>query len=347
MIITAEQFNTAYSKLPFVLREYIADDDLTTITEQVGKEHQLHVDTIGALYRETTNMLLGLINPTQFVGELKSVGVPEESIGAIVQELNEKVFIPLREKMKNQTQEPEEEDEDDEVLETASSAPAAAANFVPPDPEFVQHDSPAPTAPAPKFEVPPYTPPVPTPTPVQTPSAYVPQNLPTYTPSAYEAPVLAVQAPIQTPPPTPAPISMPVQSAPSIPVPTPASATMPAPTSAPVQIPASPVPQAPIPEPHARTMQEDMAEMKAMQEHNPQKYSLTPEPARSYSAPSVPTSPRPIPSASPMPTREPFTPPAPVVSATIPTPAQQSDNRDALHAVLKSYGVDPYREPPE
>jgi hypothetical protein len=340
MIITSEQFNAAYSKLPFVLRQYIADDDLTNITEQVGKEHQLHVDTVGALYRETTNMLLGLINPTQFVGELKSVGVPEESIGAIVQELNEKVFIPLREKMKNQTQEPEDEDEDDEVPQTASSAPAAASNFVAPDPQFVQHDEPAP-APA-------YMPPVPTPTPAQTPSSYVPQNLPTYTPSAYEAAAPAMQAPTPTPSPTPARISMPVvQSASSIPVPTAASVTMPAPTSAPVQMPASPVPQAPIPEPHARTMQEDMAEMKAMQGHNPQKYSLSPESARSYSAPSIPTSPRPIPSASPVPTREPYTPPAPKVSATIPTPAQQSDNRDALHAVLKSYGVDPYREPPE
>jgi hypothetical protein len=38
--------------------------------------------------------------------------------------------------------------------------------------------------------------------------------------------------------------------------------------------------------------------------------------------------------------------PAPISSGTTPS-APNSANRDALHAVLKEYGVDPYREPPE
>ncbi len=267
MILTSEQFRSAYSKLPFVLREYIADDELTTITEQVGKEHQLHVDTIGALYRETTNMLLGIINPTQFVGELKSVGVPEESIGTIVQELNEKVFMPLREKIKNQTPEPEDEegdeiDEEDTVEDESSKisqttplpAQPVPQAFVPPNPAFVEeHET--------------------TPEPINTP----PQ------PSARTQVSPAKEIPTH------------IEPAPQEVEPT-------------------------FSEPHARTMQEDMIEMKAAQEHNPEKYSL--------------------------PQEKPQTTPTPIISTPPPSPPQ-SNNREALHAVLKNYGIDPYREPPE
>jgi hypothetical protein len=99
MLISSEQFNAAYKKLPFVLREYIAEDRLSEITQQIGTSYGLHVDTVGAVYREATNMLLGLINPEQFVTELKTAGVAQESIASITLELNEKVFVPLHKKM--------------------------------------------------------------------------------------------------------------------------------------------------------------------------------------------------------------------------------------------------------
>ncbi len=85
MIITDEQFRSAYRALPFELREFLVSDDLTNITQSIGKSFGLHVDTVGALEREVTNMLLGLINPQQFVGELKSVGIPADVIGPIVE----------------------------------------------------------------------------------------------------------------------------------------------------------------------------------------------------------------------------------------------------------------------
>jgi hypothetical protein len=275
MIISQEQFRAVYGKLPQVLREYLADDDLTTITEQIGKEHQLHVDTIGALYRETTNMLLGIINPTQFVGELKSVGVPEESIGAIVQELNEKVFMPLREKIKNQTQEPEEEgteeEEPNEIPEPAPPVPPTITQaFVAPNPSFVE------------------------------------PNLPIPTPISE-----AVPTPVSAPAPVPVPV--PTFIAPSEPRPLPKIET--------------PEPTPVIPEPHARTMQEDMLEMKSAHKNS--------VPLAAPAAPSVPTPPTPSAvSSSP-------------AQAVTPPPTKLSENRDALHAVLKNYGIDPYREPPE
>jgi hypothetical protein len=135
MIITPEQFSTAYGKLPFPIREYLAGDELGEVTEAVGKEFGLHIDTVGALDREVTNMLLGLINPEQFVGELRSVGIPQENISALVKELNAKVFMPLREKMQNAPPEPAPQPEVSAPIEEV--APMMQAPIITPAPVYV------------------------------------------------------------------------------------------------------------------------------------------------------------------------------------------------------------------
>jgi hypothetical protein len=167
MIITPEQFSTAYGKLPFPIREYLAGDELGEVTEAVGKEFGLHIDTVGALDREVTNMLLGLINPEQFVGELRSVGIPQENISALVKELNAKVFMPLREKMQNAPPEPAPQPEVSAPIEEV--APMMQAPIITPAPVYVA--PPAYTAPLPAA-----TPtPMPAPTPTQLrPEPFVP-----------------------------------------------------------------------------------------------------------------------------------------------------------------------------
>src|ERR1700735_1650376 len=98
MIIPSQQIRAAYNKLPLIIREYLAGEELGNATEAIGTKYGLHVDTIGGLNREERNMLLGLINPSQFVGELKSIGIPDAVIPQIVQDMNESVFIPLHKK---------------------------------------------------------------------------------------------------------------------------------------------------------------------------------------------------------------------------------------------------------
>jgi hypothetical protein len=82
----------------------------------------------------------------------------------------------------------------------------------------------------------------------------------------------------------------------------------------------------------ARTMQHDMEIAQA----DPQ--ATTPQP----SAPVAPV---------PTPTWPAYVAPQPVAPISTPIPAvtpapQPTENRAALHEVLKGYGVDPYREPP-
>jgi hypothetical protein len=271
MNISSEQFTAAYDKLPVIIREYLAGNELGTIVTSVGNNYGLHVDTIGGLDREVSNMLLGFENPQQFVGELKSIGIPEQMIPLIIKEMNEKVFIPLHTKMMQPASEEDGDESPDpeELYERANSTSETAVPF----------SAVAPTTSS-------YTPPVASVTPVfvQTP-AYVP-------------------LPVQPVPPQAPSVSQYAGNTafPAVPV-VPTSAQIP-----PTQFPA-------------------------------QQYAQVPQP-------SVSSFPQPIPQQPPVyaapQVSVPVSAPAPV-----PTPTPQNPNRDALHDILKQYGVDPYRETPD
>jgi hypothetical protein len=321
MILSTEQFDTAFKKLPRILREYVAEDELTEITEELGEKYSLHVDTIGAVYRETTNMLLGFISPQQFVGELKSVGVPPESVGAIVEELNTKVFIPLREKMKNAPPEEPSAEETESAPEPQSPVtPVSTPTPMPPvvlaAPAIPSPSSIAPTMPVAAPQPAPQ--PQPAPTPAIIPQSVPPQHIPATNAYQYVQPAVGPSATIA----------------------------------------ASQIVSAQNP-PHARTMKEDMAMAQAA--------PVSQRPASQISAPAAPTlSPILVPASTPVTFIPPvaavpqpaaelpqqhqvlppqaFPQPQNISPAPMPSLSTQPSNRDALHDVLKQYGIDPYRE---
>lgn len=171
-----------------------------------------------------------------------------------------------------------------------------------------------------------------------------------------------IVVPVAPPPmPAPRPVAPPPPNLPGMPMPQ-AHAPAPAPISAP--IPFTPPITAPftasLPNEttEVRTMQTDMAMMKSGMHPGlvpVVSTASTPPPAMPVQRapmqpPSLNTSsapvPPPIPVSIPAPTSHPVMPPAPPPMPPAPnTSAPQSDNREALHAILKEYGVDPYREP--
>jgi hypothetical protein len=263
MNISREQFNNAYEKLPFPIREYLAGGEIGIVVREVGAKYRLHIDTIGAIDREVINMLLGFENPQQFVGELKSVGVPQENIASIVQEFNERVFIPLHQKM--QQSGPEQEDDDEMYNEIAADFGVyngVTASMTIAAPAVSQYTAPvSPAAPiysAPSLES-------------------VPPSISQYAANAAFPATFA---------PPPQPQAIPAQQ-PLAPVPQPSVSSFPQPTP-------------------------------AVASQSPQNFPVQP---------------------SPVATPQVFTP--------APAQAPTNTNRDALHDILKQYGVDPYRESPE
>jgi len=323
MTITPEQFDAAYSRLPFPIREYIADDEISTVTEQIGKQYGLHIDTVGALDREITNMLLGFLSPAQFVGELKAIGVPEQSVGMIVKELNAKVFMPLREKMQHPA-------EESEVGEDATEDETVPAAQIPPAAPISPYNIPSAAAFVPATPV--YVPPAP---------AYIDSNSLAAIPSAAMPSSPFAQPPVTATRPSVSEFSRPI---PPLVPPTP-------PPAAPISVSSTdpqlkPAPYAAvIANVHvpARTMAQDMQAAQAAPAVSTPRVNQPQQPQPpAYSAP-IPAAPTPTtPSTWGPPAATP--PASPVQNA--PMPAPQTANRDALHSVLKEYGVDPYREPP-
>ncbi len=359
MILTDEQFKAAYVKLPLTLREFLASDDLTKITLEMGSRYGLHVDSIGALERETSNMLLGLINPEQFVGELKSVGIPPNVIGTIVEELNAKIFIPLREKMQH-PDEDEDEDDDDSI----------------PEHQAMPTQIPAPQPAPPQFPLPPtpsltYTQPAPIPT-VVTPvmpvaPAYIPPTPPPPAPSIsqYAEPFGRVPVPAAVNPfMPPASVAIPVQPI-TGPVARPLMYTPPADTQIPSVIKApAPLPPAITPNTktgplaEAHTMKQDMQLAQEMYKKeqvlkaqskpvtNPYTY-VPPKVERPPVATKIVLPDDGVLSGQKNPSGPQTTPSSAQIKNPQASSATRTENQESLYSALKQYGIDPYREPAE
>lgn len=117
-----EEQREAYDALPRPAREFLAGASFGDLMETFGQKYGLHVDVVGQLSQAVSYMLLGFINPSQFQDELKTMGIPDTTTGTIIQDLNEKVFKPLQEKIRNAP--PEEPEQEEEEPTSPSPAPA-------------------------------------------------------------------------------------------------------------------------------------------------------------------------------------------------------------------------------
>lgn len=98
---THQQVIEAYKKLPPPVREFLADPDkLARVLENIRNAHNLHIDVAGQIGESVGYLLLGLANPNEFKEMLKTASVSESTASEIIGEINQKVFVPLREEMR-------------------------------------------------------------------------------------------------------------------------------------------------------------------------------------------------------------------------------------------------------
>jgi len=66
---------------------------------------------MGTLADETSNLMLGLVHPNEYVIRLKNKlqGIPPEQVDQLVKEINDRILIPLRERMKDSLGKQEED----------------------------------------------------------------------------------------------------------------------------------------------------------------------------------------------------------------------------------------------
>lgn len=218
MKLSPEQTRAAYRQLPFPVRNYLASEKLYLLTQDLGKRYGIHIDALDPIAEATMNMLLGAESPLQFQTELASLGIPDTTADLIIQELNEKVFKPLRDEIRNAPPEeiaPEEPTPTrviptpppEAMLQAAPvSMPPMPAKQAPPPPAiFAEMMVPEMKGPEPVQEMRPTIPPVP---------AKPPAPMPMPTPVPAPMPVAA--EPVPTPPQSvPVPMQSPTRQNPA------------------------------------------------------------------------------------------------------------------------------------
>ncbi len=101
MAYTKEQLLEMYRKLPHDLQDAIFSVDTAEAIRAIGEKNKLMIDKIGELADETGLVMLGLSSPSQFIPHLSErLGVSRELAGTISQEINEKIFLLIRESLK-------------------------------------------------------------------------------------------------------------------------------------------------------------------------------------------------------------------------------------------------------
>jgi hypothetical protein len=308
----------AYERAPYAIKKALNDGVAADFIIGIRKRYGFHLDTVSKVIQLIRNTLLGLAAPTDFLGQLTAIGIPEGQARVLITDVNTEVFMPIQKMMRDGIS----EEDDEEEFAKYQVAPAQPPAVAPPEP-VAQAQAPVMSVSEPAPTVQPFASATPAPQP-QAPIAASVQDVP---PVAVQQPVPAAL--------DPSPIPIPV-------------ARQPGPMTPPPYTP-------PAPMPHARTMASDMEliehgydALRVPGMPLPQNPSLA-TPARTFQTASVPITDTAqamqAPTPPPLPQRVVPPPPAygPVVTAPVRLTPVERAHPDA--PITKEYGSDPYREP--
>lgn len=248
--MTTTDSKIKYHSLPEDIRAALESSDIDDAIEATGKAHSLHIDQTGVLYGLVNAVLTGQVQPSQFVSLLeKELAVTKDQAIGIAKEVNQKVFLPIRDSLKKihgvdkeapsrETAPLEKKKDVIQAIEAPESVPMRVRVVE------VSHTEPAPAV------IPPAPPVAPAPTLPPTPVVVVPPPLAKPTPPVVEMSTLApTPAPIVTPEAAPAPVVKltPVVETVIAPPPPPVPAPAPAPVAETIVVPAAPAPAPTMP----------------------------------------------------------------------------------------------------
>ena len=101
MPYTNAQILERFKKLPEDVKEAMFSVDTVQIMQEIGEKNKLMIDKIGELADETGLVMLGLTHPNEFISHLaERLGVERDIAKEIAEEINTKVFFPIRENLK-------------------------------------------------------------------------------------------------------------------------------------------------------------------------------------------------------------------------------------------------------
>ena len=99
--VSPKDLSRQFEKLPESLKNALGSVDSAKRVVDIGRKYALHMDKLGELGAETGMVILGFTHPGQFLPRLtKRLGLSEEKVRPIAQEINTEVFLKIREALK-------------------------------------------------------------------------------------------------------------------------------------------------------------------------------------------------------------------------------------------------------
>lgn len=92
-----ESLKQVMKTLPPVIRNYLVEEKYTPVAKSLMSKYGLRVDQAGVLEREIMLLLMGVETPDDFTEALaREASLEQGVIAGIVQDINDKIFMPLR-----------------------------------------------------------------------------------------------------------------------------------------------------------------------------------------------------------------------------------------------------------
>lgn len=93
-----ESIQQVMRTLPPVVHDYVVQEKYTIVAKSLMAKYNLRIDQGGVLERELALLLMGIEDPTEFTQALADEAkLDQKTISAIAQDVNEQIFVPLRE----------------------------------------------------------------------------------------------------------------------------------------------------------------------------------------------------------------------------------------------------------
>lgn len=136
-----------FARLPDDVQDMIMSSDYQTVVTTIAKEEDLTINQLGGLEIQTTLVLLGILDTKDYASTItQELKLAPEKAESVVKKVNEKVFLKIRESLKNIYEAPDEIEEnlDRDNLLAQIENPTKQPNIAKPLPVI---DSPLPIKP--------------------------------------------------------------------------------------------------------------------------------------------------------------------------------------------------------
>ena len=130
---TTEEIERKFASLPEEIKALLYSPQMLNVIKGIGEKHRLHVDQVGLLEAETSEVMLGLVEAKDYSLALsESLGMDRQKADAIAKDINDQLFVKIRDAMKLTYEQQKTENEKPTVPTPPTPGPPTPAPQVKP-----------------------------------------------------------------------------------------------------------------------------------------------------------------------------------------------------------------------